>query len=326
MRSHETADVDPDNRHVLITGGAGFIGSHLVNYINAKKPNWTVTVVDDFSAGSQANLKGAKVELRRGTILSEPLLESVMPRADIVVHLAAIGSVPRSINSPGPTHEVNATGTLKVLESAREHGVESVIVASSSSVYGANSAIPKSENAWNQPMSPYAVSKLATEAYALAFFHSYAMNTLALRFFNVFGPRQAANGPYSAVVPRFVSAAIRGEPLVIFGDGGQFRDFTYVTSVAQALYSACEKNPAYSRPLNLAFGKGTTILHLAERILYLSGSKSSIEFRDPRVGEVRASEADASAFRKVFPDVSQTSLDDGLRATISWFKKFGHGP
>ena len=218
--------------HVLITGGAGFIGSNLAEL--ALKAGHRVTVVDDLSTGFADNLDGLDVDVRRE---HDPRLGGARRRrmagVDSVVHLAALGSVPRSIKDPFATHAANATGTLTVLEAARAAGVGHVVAASSSSVYGLNPALPKYEREWVRPLSPYAVTKFATEQYPLAYQQSYGMETLAFRFFNVFGPRQRAGHVYAAVIPTFIDALLRGEPLWINGDGSNSRDFTYVGTVCR---------------------------------------------------------------------------------------------
>lgn len=223
---------------IVVTGGAGFIGSNLVRAL-ADTPQVTeVVAVDDLSTGLLENLIDLPVRLFTGTILDPDLLDEAVSGAAGVVHLGALGSVPRSIDDPLRSHHANATGTLSVLEAVRRHGVPHVVVASSSSVYGANPVLPRQETLRPMPVSPYAVSKLATEAYALAYAACYGIGVLPFRFFNVYGPRQAANHAYAAVVPRFVSAALEGRPLQVHGDGTQSRDFTYVGSVTDVIVDA----------------------------------------------------------------------------------------
>ncbi|MBT7123815.1 MAG: NAD-dependent epimerase/dehydratase family protein, partial [Gemmatimonadales bacterium] len=212
---------------VLITGGAGFIGANLVRALS-DGPDNDIVVLDDLSFGFRSNLDGLDVAFVEGSILDEDLLATAMEGVSSVVHLAARSSVPRSIAHPMAAHEDNTTGTVRVLEAARAQGDVQVIVASSSSVYGANDTLPKHEGLAARPVSPYAASKLATEAYTLAWGHSYDMPVLALRFFNVFGPLQPPLHTYAAVIPAFLSAAMQGQPLPVHGDGTQCRDFTYV--------------------------------------------------------------------------------------------------
>ena len=221
---------------VIVTGGAGFIGANLCRMLLVEPAVETVIVIDDLSTGRRENLEGLdRVELVVGSILDSTLLARHFDGADAVVHLAARPSVPRSLADPMATHSVNATGTMNVLEAARGNGSPQVIVASSSSVYGANPALPKREDMATLPVSPYAASKLAAEAYGLSYRRSFDLPVIAFRFFNVFGPLQPADHAYAAVVPSFVSWALRGEPLQIHGDGLQTRDFTYVGNVVRSL-------------------------------------------------------------------------------------------
>lgn len=308
------------SRRVAITGGAGFIGSALVRDFEKHHPDWVITVVDDFSSGLESNLEHTKASVLRGSVLDYGLLRSVFDSVDSVVHLAAISSVPRSVANPRPTHEANTTGTFNVLDAARQNGVNQVVVASSSSVYGANPNLPRNELDWTRPLSPYAVTKLATEAYANAFNYSYGLNTLAFRFFNVYGPRQRADHPYAAVVPKFISAALAGERVTIFGDGNQSRDFTFVDSVCEAIRVACEQEVRAEGPLNLAFGSKTTINQLLAAIEITIGKSISAEFVPARAGDVTESSADATQFRRMFPMVEPISLTTGLEETARWFQ------
>ena len=314
---------------LLVTGGAGFIGSTLVR--SALAAGHEVRVIDDLSTGFRENLPGgtgegpdaATVDFREASILDREALADAMDRVDAVVHLAALGSVPRSVADPMATHEVNARGTLEVLLAARDAGVGHVSVASSSSVYGMNPALPKSEREWVRAMSPYAVSKLATEQYALACQQAYGMSTLAFRFFNVYGPRQRAGHVYAAVIPIFTDALLRGNPLPVNGDGGHSRDFTYVETVCAVLLDAAERGVTHPEPVNLAFGTNTTLLELAGRLGEISGRAPEMEFRPERPGDVRHSQADNATLRGLFPDVRPVPLDEGLRATHTWFVEEG---
>ena len=304
---------------VLITGGAGFIGSNLAELALAQGHD--VTVIDDLSTGFEENLEGLDMRFVRGTILSPDHLAEAMAGADSVVHLAALGSVPRSIKDPIASHAANATGTLLVLEAARAAAVGHVVVASSSSVYGLNPALPKHEREWVRPMSPYAVTKLATEQYPLAYQQSYGMETLAFRFFNVYGPRQKAGHVYAAVIPTFIDALLRGEALPINGDGSHSRDFTYVGTVCRVLLDACDRRLSHPEPVNLAFGTNTTLLELVARIEEAAGTSAEIQHRDPRPGDVRHSQADNAVLRSLFPDIQPISLVQGLDDTVAWFKE-----
>lgn len=304
--------------HVLITGGAGFIGSNLAEL--ALSRGHSVTVIDDLSTGFADNLDGSDVTFVHGSILDQDALAEATEGADSVVHLAALGSVPRSIKDPFGTHAANATGTLKVLESARAAGVNHVVSASSSSVYGLNPALPKHEREWVRAMSPYAVTKLATEQYTLAYQQSYGMQTLAFRFFNVYGPRQRAGHVYAAVIPTFLDALIAGEPLWINGDGTNSRDFTYVGTVCAVLLDAVERQVSAPEPVNLAFGTNTTLLQLTELIEQTTGTKPDVRHRDPRPGDVPHSQADNESLRSHFPDIEPVSLTRGLRDTLDWLR------
>ncbi|MGI8536727.1 MAG: NAD-dependent epimerase/dehydratase family protein [Mycobacteriales bacterium] len=308
---------------VVVTGGAGFIGANLCRALARTHPVTEVLALDDLSSGFADNLAEVDATLVEGSILDPQLLDAVLHGCDAVVHLAAVPSVPRSIKDPLRSHEVNATGTLQVLEAARRAptGPPQVIVASSSSVYGANPTLPKSESLRPMPMSPYAVSKLATETYALSHGRVYGMATLAFRFFNVFGPLQAAGHAYAAVVPAFVDAALGGRPLTVYGDGLQSRDFTYVDTVTAVLTAAVVGRRTSDEPVNLAYGSRTTLLELIAELTDVLGVDVAVEHADPRPGDVRDSQADSTRLAALFPDVAPTALREGLSATVAWFRK-----
>src|SRR5690606_30231344 len=221
---------------------------------------------------------------------------------------------------PVASHDTNATGTLQVLEAMRRHGVEHVVVASSSSVYGANPVLPKQEEMTPMPVSPYAVSKLATESYALSHARCFGLQALAFRFFNVFGPLQAAGHAYAAVVPAFVSAALAGEPVTVHGDGEQTRDFTYVGSVCEVITAAVVGRVSHDRPVNLAFGGRSSLLEVLEILEGIIGAPIERNHVDPRPGDVRDSQADQTRLRSLFPDVEPVPLEEGLRRTVEWFR------
>ena len=308
------------SRKVLITGGAGFIGSNLINYMNTHSPAWDIQVLDDLSTGLSANLDGSQCDLVVGSILDSNLLDEIVADVDHVIHLAAIGSVPRSISSPRPTHEANITGTLNVLEAAKQNSVGHVIVASSSSVYGSNPNLPRSEFDWTRPLSPYAVSKLATEAYANAYASSYGMKTAAFRFFNVFGPRQRSDHPYAAVIPKFVSAALANTPLTIHGDGTQTRDFTFVESVCDAIHTTISQNLDFEHPVNLAFGSRVSLLEVVKKLELILQKQLEVEHTETRAGDIKASQAETSLLSRVLPSVSNFDIEAGLQKTIEWFQ------
>ena len=306
---------------VLITGGAGFIGSNLARAAHAA--GHEVVALDDLSTGYAANLDGLGVRLHAGSVNDAELLDTAMDGVDAVVHLAALGSVPRSILDPVATHLANATGTLSLLEGARRAAVAHVVMSSSSSVYGLNPALPKGEREWVRPLSPYAVSKLAGEQYLLAYQQSFGLETLAFRFFNVYGPRQMPGHAYAAVVPVFLAALLRGEPLPVHGDGLQSRDFTYVGTVCDVLLDAVVRRVTHPEPVNLAFGTTTTIAGLVGELEEVSGLSAEVHHRPARPGDVRASQADSRVLTSLFPAVEPVPLRDGLVETLAWFKERG---
>jgi UDP-glucose 4-epimerase len=303
---------------VVVTGGAGFIGANLARALASA--GHEVVAVDDLSTGFRSNLLGVPATLLEGSILDPDLLDDAMAGAGAVVHLAARPSVPRSLADPMASHLTNATGTLEVLEAVRRAGDAHVIVASSSSVYGANPAIPKVEDLVPMPMSPYAASKLATESYALAHAASFGMDVLAFRFFNVFGPLQAAGHAYAAVIPAFIDAALAGRPLHVHGDGQQTRDFTFVDTVTAVIAEAIDRRVSSDRPVNLAYGSRVSLLELIDLLARVLGAELTVEHGPGRVGDVRDSQADQTRLRSLFPDVQPIDLESGLRATIDWFR------
>lgn len=305
---------------VLITGGAGFIGSNLARYFNIHDEDCEIRIIDDLSNGRVGNLDGVRATFVEASILDMDRLREVTAGVDAVIHLAALGSVPRSIANPRRTHEVNTTGTLNVLEASRDLGVNQVIVASSSSVYGANPSLPKSEFDWTRPVSPYAVSKLATESYAIAYNYSFGLKTLAFRFFNVFGPYQLADHVYAAVIPRFLDAALNDRPLTVHGDGFQSRDFTYVDTVCSAIFVAVQSQLTAGDPINLAFGTSTSLIDLIGKIETLIGARVAVEHIESRTGDVRASQSDGLRIRELLPQVEPVPFDVGLANTVAWFR------
>lgn len=306
---------------IAITGGAGFIGANLARELVAQEWVDEVRVLDDLSTGSRSNLDGVEVvSFTEGTILEPGHLDAVLDGADAVVHLAAIPSVPRSIDAPLRSHAANATGTLQVLEAARRAGRLHTIVASSSSVYGANPTLPKSEQLRTAPLSPYAVAKLAAESYALAYQHCYELPTLAFRFFNVFGPLQAPGHAYAAVVPVFVDAALRGEPLPVHGDGEQTRDFTFVGSVTAVIADALRRRVVAEGPVNLAFGTRRSLNEVVRELGEQLDTELDVTHLPSRPGDVRHSQADQSRLRELFPDVEPVAFREGLQQTIEWMR------
>lgn len=302
---------------ILVTGGAGFIGSNLVRRLLADGDS--VAVIDDLSTGYRANLDGLPIDFVEASILDEDALAQAAAGAEAIIHLGALGSVPRSVADPVRSHHANATGTLLVCEAARREGAF-LTAASSSSVYGSVPDLPRRESLATRPMSPYAASKLATESYVLAFGTSYDLPTLPFRFFNVYGPRQSAGHVYAAVIPTFIDAALRGEPLPLNGDGLQSRDFTFVDTVTWVLADAAHRRVTSDVPVNLAIGANVSLRDLIDELQVLLGHELAIEQRPPRVGDVRASQSDPSLLRSLFPDVPEVPFTDGLAATLEWFR------
>lgn len=307
---------------ILITGGAGFIGSNLAKYLIEASAINNVVILDDLSNGRLSNLNGLNLEFHKGSILDWDLLLEIAAGTDVIVHLAALGSVPRSVAAPRPTHDANITGTLNVLEVARELDISQVITASSSSVYGSNPVLPKPELTWTRPMSPYAVSKLATEAYTNAYRTSYGINTLAFRFFNVYGPNQPADHIYAAVIPKFIQATLTDKTIEMHGDGRQSRDFTFVETVCQSIWFAIQNKIAHPHPVNLAFGTQTNLLELVEIIAAETNKNPDISFTKTRVGDVLASQADPTIFSELFPEILPVSLSEGIARTVTWFQEY----
>ena len=305
-----------------MTGGAGFIGANLCRRLADDAAVDEVVALDDLSTGLKENLDGVAAELVVASVLDPDALAGAVRGADAIVHLAARPSVPRSLEDPIASHHANATGTLHVLEAARRTGSH-VIVASSSSVYGGTAVLPKSEDLPSRPLSPYAVSKLATEAYAGAYAASFGLDTLAFRFFNVYGPLQSAGHAYAAVIPAFIEAARHEQPLVVHGDGLQTRDFTYVGTVTDVLTDAVLRRVTSEDPVNLAFGTRTTLLELIRLLEEQLGHRVRVEHVEPRKGDVRDSQAAQERLRALFPDVQPVSLEQGLAETLAWFDRAG---
>ncbi len=303
---------------VVVTGGAGFIGANLCRHLSEHQSITEVVAFDNLSNGSADNLNGIDAALVQGDITNPDDIEQVLDNAGAVVHLAALGSVPRSVENPLASHHNNATGTLQVLEGARRNGIHT-IVASSSSVYGATAELPKHEALPTRPMSPYGASKLATEWYALAYQHSMDLPVLAFRFFNVFGPLQPANHVYAAVIPRFVHAALNEQPLTVYGDGKQSRDFTYVDTVCTTITRAVTQQITSDIPVNLAFGDPRTILDVITEIEDLLDIEVQVDHQEPRTGDIRHSDANCELLYELFPGTQPTPFNDGLQATIDWF-------
>ncbi len=314
---------------VVVTGGAGFIGANLCRELVARPDVSEVVAFDDLSTGSAANLPGrapgdsggGAVRLVLGSVLNPGDLEEALDGADAVVHLAARPSVPCSLTDPVSSHHVNATGTVHLLEACRRRRLH-LVAASSSSVYGSASALPGHEGLPARPLSPYSASKLAAEAYVLAYGAGFGLPTLALRFFNVYGPFQRADHAHAAVVPTFAAAALRGRPLCVKGDGLQTRDFTYVGTVARVLADAVVRRITCPAPVNLAFGDRVSLLDLARLVGEIAGVPVDIRHEPPRPGDIRNSQAASDTLlRRLFPDVDAVPLRAGLERTVAWLRE-----
>ena len=302
----------------LVTGGAGFIGSHLVHGL--LKRGHEVRVFDNFSSGKLQNVEHLPIDLVEGDVRDDDAVRSAVRGINYVFHLAALGSVARSIEDPMSTHEVNETGTLRVLGAARAAKVRRVVLASSSSIYGNAVAMPKRESAKPAPMSPYAVSKLTGEYYCNVFWNTFGLETVCLRYFNVFGPRQDPASEYAAVIPRFIDAVLAGERPVIYGDGTQSRDFTYVSNVAEATILAAMAPKAAGQICNVACGERWSLLELVKLMEQILACEIKPVFKEPRVGDVLHSQAAIVRAQRVLDYAPRISFQRGLRETIEWFR------
>jgi UDP-glucose 4-epimerase len=312
-------------RVYLVTGGAGFIGSHICERL--LKEGHDVRVLDNFFSGKEANLAslGGEIDLVRGDLRDARIVAEAMRGVHVVFHEAALGSVPRSIEDPLTTHEVNITGTLNVLLAAREAGVRRVVYASSSSVYGETQELPKHEGIAPQPLSPYALSKLAGEHYIAVFNQVYGFEAVGLRYFNIFGSRQDPESQYAAVIPRFIMSLLEGKPPVIYGDGLQSRDFTHVENVVEANLLASEAEGVAGRAFNVACGGRYSLLDLLDKIKGIIGSDIQPIHEAARAGDVRDSQASIEAAGRAFDYRVKVDFDEGLRRTVEWYQKQGMG-
>src|SRR5437868_5450663 len=300
---------------VLVTGGAGFIGSNLVRALLERGDD--VRVLDNFSTGNRANLEELDVEVVEGELRSYERVHAAIRGVDIVFHLGALGSVPRSVQDPLTSSAVNVEGTLNVLLAARDEDVRRVVFSSSSSVYGSAGELPRTEAMLPDPISPYGVAKLAAERYCVSFSRVYeSFEAVVLRYFNVFGPRQSPHSQYAAVVPLFITAIARDEPVTIFGDGEQSRDFTYVANVVDATLRAADAEGASGRIFNVAAGSPASVNTVAEAIGRILDKPVERTFAPPRPGDIRDSWADVSAAKNILGYTPTVDLEQGLRRTI----------
>jgi len=305
----------------LVTGGAGFIGSHIAAALMASGAR--VRVLDDLSTGHRENLEeiGGDLDFIQGSVADEALLHKVLDGVEVVFHEAAIPSVPRSVEAPKQTHVASVDGTFSLLLAARDQRVKRVVYAASSSAYGDQPTLPKSEQMLPDPLSPYAVAKLVGEYYCQVFTRVYGLETVSLRYFNVFGPRQDPGSQYSGVVSRFISSLLSGERPVIYGDGEQSRDFTYIDNVVTANLSAATSEGASGRVINVANGQRITLNELLAELKDLTGKQDvTAEYLEPRVGDVKHSLADITLARQFLGYESKVGLREGLQRTIDWWK------
>lgn len=303
-------------RKCLVTGGAGFIGSHLVD--NLLTAGWQVAVLDDLSTGKQANLQAAanRIEFFRASVLDSDAAQRAVAGCEVVFHLAALPSVARSVADPLRSHEVCATGTLRALDAARRAGVRRVVYSASSSAFGGTPGTIRREDDAVAPLSPYAAAKLAGEHYCQAFTASYGLETVRVRYFNIFGPRQDADNPYAGVIALFCKLMLEGQTPTIQGDGLQSRDFTFVANAVQATIKAAGAPAAAGQVYNIGNGSNTTVLDLVKSLNKLLGTNLQPTFGPPRAGDVRHSQADISKARRDLGYEPSVSFLEGLRHTL----------
>ncbi len=304
---------------VAVTGGAGFIGSNLVSRLIAD--GHEVVVVDDLSTGLLSNIKDQACEFHNLSITEFDKLNAAIKDCETVFHLGARGSVPRSIKNPVATHAVNATGTLNVLEIARKSGAH-VLFSSSSSVYGRNMQLPKDESMWLGPMTPYAASKLAAEAYVQAYASAYKVPTTLLRFFNVFGPRQRPDHEYAAVLPKWIWLAMNDQPIQVFGDGTASRDFTYVDTVLDVAMTAMKQKIVSDGAVNVAYGNRISLNDIIG-LLKKQFPNLQVNYAADRPGDVKESQNSPQLLKELFPEVQPKAFESALSETATWLQEFG---
>ena len=304
----------------LVTGGAGFIGSNLVEELLIKGNS--VRVIDNFSTGKRENIQKYErdIELIEGDIRNYEMIEKSVNGIEVILHQAALPSVPRSISDPITSNDVNINGTLNVLNAAKKNGVKRVVIASSSSVYGNTLELPKHEGMIPDPLSPYAVCKLTGEKYCKVFANIYGLETVALRYFNVFGPKQNPDSQYSAVIPKFIKAILRKEQPVIYGDGRQSRDFTYISNVVTANILASIKPNISGEVINIAYGESHSVNKLVNLINELTGQNITPVYENERAGDVKDSLADISKAEKLLGYKNLTNFYDGLKNTLLYYQ------
>jgi nucleoside-diphosphate-sugar epimerase len=305
----------------LVTGGAGFIGSNIVDELVRRGHH--VVVLDDLSTGKEANLAGVRgqIDFRAGSITDLAAVQSACKGADYVIHLAARTSVPKSVQDPLETNRVNIDGTLNVLVAARDAKVRRFVYAASSSAYGETPTLPKIETMAPEPISPYGVTKYVGELYAQVFGRVYGLENASVRYFNVFGPRQDPTSQYSGVLSRFMLAVIEGHPPVIYGDGEQSRDFTYIDNIVNVTLRACEASGASGKVFNGGTGARITLNEVLKLLTKITGKKIQAQYEPPRTGDIRDSQADVSLAKKVLGYQPLVHFEEGLKRTWEWYKK-----
>lgn len=304
---------------VAVTGGAGFVGSNLTRRLLSE--GYEVVVIDDLSTGLISNVNQEKSTFYQVSIVDKQVLNNSLAGCETIFHLAARGSVPRSVKNPIATNDVNATGTLNVLEAARVNQAH-VIFSSSSSVYGRNMVLPKDESMWLGPMTPYAASKLAAEGYVQAYASTYGVPTTLLRFFNVFGPHQRPDHEYAAVLPKWIWLAMQGKAIEVYGDGSASRDFTYIDTVLDIAITAMKEKVLTEGAVNLAYGN-RIFLNDAIEILKKHFPNLQVNYKPERLGDVKESQNDPTLLKKLFPNVQPKEFEIALRETVEWLKEFG---
>jgi UDP-glucose 4-epimerase len=304
---------------IAVTGGAGFVGTNLVRRLIPD--GHEVTVIDDFSTGLKSNVDGLDCRVEEISIVDEVSLEKATSGCDWIIHLGARGSVPRSIKNPQATFDVNTIGTRNILNAARKHSSR-VVFSSSSSVYGRNLELPKREESWVAPLTPYAASKLSGEALVQSYSESFGIPAVTFRFFNIFGPWQRPDHDYAAVIPKWIWKALHDEKIEVFGDGTQSRDFTYVDTVIDVLMSTLKKQFAFPTPINLAFGNKILLNDFIGqlRVIY---KNLEVDYVNTRKGDVKDSQNDPKLINGLFPEIKPISFEEGIRRTNVWLSSYG---
>ena len=304
---------------ISVTGGAGFVGTNLVRAL--LKENHEVAIIDDFSTGLKSNLKGLDVQVHKISLVDAERVRKALEKREYIFHLGARGSVPRSIKNPRATMDVNVTGTLNILESARATGA-AVAFSSSSSVYGSNLELPKNEKMWMAPLTPYAASKLSGEALVASYAASFGISAVTYRFFNIFGPWQRPDHDYAAVIPKWIWKLMHNQSIEVFGDGDQSRDFTYIDTVVSVLIQGLKGKVNHTNPVNLAFGSRITLNQCIDE-LKKKFPDVKVDYLPERAGDVRNSQNDPTLLNSIFPEVKPVGFSEALENTYQWFVEHG---